>query len=69
MTWPVNRAYGRRIGTNPQSIDYLNGLELDIALSDYSGDLVEPAEREAMVVTLPELTAAERKQIRDEQQR
>ena len=56
--------YGRRkFAVAPLESDYLHGIELDVALSDYTLDMLEPVDREAQVIELPMLTADQRAQI------
>lgn len=49
--------------------DYLWGTDLDAVLSDFTPDIVDPADREAQVIDLPPLTPDQRARIMDEHQR
>lgn len=43
--------------------DVLLGTDLDVALSDYSFDIVEPYDRQTQIVKLPLLSTPERMQM------
>ncbi len=43
--------------------DYLHGIDLDVALSDHTLDIIDPVDREGQVVDLPPLTPDQRARV------